>query len=83
MGTGSALTRDRRGNGKGKIRSGGVLGALPGEAGDTREPIGQSHVTGFCTCVAVDRAIAREAMQCLNASKVKGRSVKVRRVGTA
>jgi len=67
---------------KEKIRPGDVLGALTGEAGYTREQIGKIHVTEFCTFVAVDRAIAHEAVQRLNAGKVKGKSVKVRLVGT-
>jgi len=67
---------------KEKIRPGDVLGALTGEAGYTRAQIGKIHVTEFCTFVAVERAIAREAVQRLNAGKVKGRSVKVRLLGT-
>ncbi len=66
---------------KEKIRAGDVLGALTGEAGFTREQVGKIHVTDFCTFVAVDRAIGREAMDRLNAGKVKGKSVKVRLVG--
>ena len=63
---------------KEKIRPGDVLGALTGEAGYTREQIGKINVTEFCTLVAVDRAIAGEALARLNAGKIKGRSVRVR-----
>ena len=63
---------------KEKIRPGDVLGALTGEAGYTREQIGKIQVTEFCTFVAVERAIAQQAVQRLNAGKVKGRSVKAR-----
>ena len=39
------------------------------------------NVTGFCALVAMGRAIAREAMNRLNAGKTKGWSVKARLVG--
>ncbi len=64
---------------KEKIRPGDVLGALTGtDGGYTREQIGKINVTEFTTFVAVERAIATEAMRRLNAGKVKGKSVKVR-----
>lgn len=66
---------------KEKIRAGDVLGALTGDAGFTREQVGKIHVTDFCTFVAVDRAIANDALERLNTGKVKGKSVKVRFVG--
>ena len=63
---------------KEKIRPGDVLGALTADAGYTREQIGKINVTEFTTFVAVQRDIALQAMQRLNAGKVKGKSVKVR-----
>ena len=63
---------------KEKIRPGDVLGALTADAGYSREQIGKINVTEFTTFVAVQRDIALAAMQKLNASKVKGKSVKVR-----
>jgi ATP-independent RNA helicase DbpA len=63
---------------KEKIRAGDVLGALTGEAGFTREQVGKINVNEFSTYVAVDRRIAREALDKLSAGRVKGRSVKVR-----
>jgi ATP-independent RNA helicase DbpA len=63
---------------KEKIRPGDVLGALTADAGYSREQIGKINVTEFTTFVAVQRDIALEAMQKLNAGKVKGKSVKVR-----
>jgi ATP-independent RNA helicase DbpA len=72
------MTLQILGGRKEKIRAGDVLGALTGDAGYTREQIGKINVTEFCTFVAVERAIASEAMQKLNAGKVKGRNVKVR-----
>ena len=61
-----------------KIRPADVLGALTGEAGFTREQVGKITVTDQTTYVAVDRAIAREAVRRLAAGKLKGRKVKVR-----
>jgi ATP-independent RNA helicase DbpA len=63
---------------KEKIRAGDVLGALTGEAGFTREQVGKINVNEFSTYVAVDRAIAQQAVQRLNAGRIKGKSVKVR-----
>ena len=63
---------------KEKIRPGDVLGALTADAGYGRDQIGKINVTEFTTFVAVQRDIALQAMQKLNAGKVKGKSVKVR-----
>ncbi len=63
---------------KEKIRPGDVLGALTGEAGFTREQVGKINVTEFCTFVAVQRGIAREALRKLGTGRIKGKSVKVR-----
>ncbi len=63
---------------KEKIRAGDVLGALTGEAGFTKEQVGKINVNEFSTYVAVDRAIAQQAVQRLNAGRIKGKSVKVR-----
>ena len=63
---------------KEKIRAGDVLGALTGEAGFNGAQIGKINVNEFSTYVAVDRQIARAAMQRLSDGKVKGKKVKVR-----
>ncbi len=63
---------------KEKIRPGDVLGALTADAGYSREQIGKINVTEFTTFVAVQRDIALQAMQKLNAGRIKGKSVKVR-----
>jgi ATP-independent RNA helicase DbpA len=65
---------------KEKIRAGDVLGALTGEMGFTRTQIGKINVNDFSTYVAVDRAIAAQAVQRLNSGRVKGKSVKARLV---
>jgi ATP-independent RNA helicase DbpA len=63
---------------KEKIRAGDVLGALTGEMGFAKEQVGKINVNEFSTYVAMDRAIAQEAMKKLNAGRIKGKSVKVR-----
>jgi ATP-independent RNA helicase DbpA len=72
------MTLQILGGRKEKIRPGDVLGALTADAGYTRDQIGKIHVTEFTTFVAVQRDIALAAMQKLNASRIKGKSVKVR-----
>jgi len=65
---------------KDKIRPGDVLGALTKDLGYRADQIGKISVGEFSTYVAVDRSIARDAARALNAGKVKGRTVKVRRL---
>lgn len=65
---------------KEKIRPGDVLGALTKDLGFDGALIGKINVNEFSTYVAVDRSIADKALHGLNAGKVKGRSVKVRRL---
>jgi ATP-independent RNA helicase DbpA len=65
---------------KEKIRPGDVLGALTKDLGFDVGQIGKINVNEFSTYVAVERAIAHEALRGLNAGKVKGKSVKVRRL---
>lgn len=57
-----------------------MLGALTADAGFAREQIGKINVTEFTTFVAVRRDIALQAMDKLNAGKIKGKGVKVRLV---
>jgi ATP-independent RNA helicase DbpA len=65
---------------KEKIRPGDVLGALTKDLGFDAERIGKINVNEFSTYVAVQRDIADAALRGLNAGKVKGKSVKVRRL---
>jgi len=65
---------------KEKIRAGDVLGALTKDLGFDAAKIGKINVNEFSTYVAVDRAIATDALRGLNAGRVKGKSVKVRRL---
>ena len=63
---------------KEKIRRGDVLGALTKDAGLPGAQIGRITVNDFSTYVAVDRAIAGEALRALNDRPVKGKRVKAR-----
>jgi ATP-independent RNA helicase DbpA len=63
---------------KEKIRPGDVLGALTKDMGFAGAQIGKINVNDFATYVAVEAAIADEALRRLSGGKVKGRSVKVR-----
>ena len=65
---------------KDKIRPGDVLGALTKDLGLRAEQVGKIDVAEFSTYVAVVREVARDALRGLNAAKVKGRTVKVRKV---
>ena len=65
---------------KEKIRPGDVLGALTKDLGFDVAKIGKINVNEFSTYVAVERGIADKALRGLNAGKVKGKSVKVRRL---
>ncbi|HTJ94889.1 MAG TPA: ATP-dependent RNA helicase DbpA [Pararobbsia sp.] len=63
---------------KEKIRPGDVLGAMTGEAGLDGKKIGKINVTDMSTYVAVERDIARDAVNRLSEGKIKGKRVKVR-----
>ncbi|MDQ8020861.1 MAG: ATP-dependent RNA helicase DbpA [Moraxellaceae bacterium] len=65
---------------KDKIRPADVLGALTGDAGFTREQIGKINITDQSSYVAVARGIADEAVRRLTGGKLKGRTVKLRRL---
>jgi ATP-independent RNA helicase DbpA len=66
---------------KEKIRAGDILGALTNQdfgISLTREQVGKITVTEFSTFIAIERNIAKQALDKLNNGKVKGRSVKAR-----
>jgi ATP-independent RNA helicase DbpA len=65
---------------KEKIRPGDVLGALTKDLGLPGAQVGRIVVNDFSTFVAVERAVADKTLRGLNAGKVKGRSVKARRL---
>ena len=74
------VTLQIAGGRKEKIRPGDVLGALTKDLGFPGDKIGKINVNEFSTYVAVDRSIAKDALRGLNAGKVKGKTVKVRRL---
>jgi len=65
---------------KEKIRPGDVLGALTKDLGLEANCVGKIDINEFSTYVAVRRDVADQALRGLNAGRVKGRSVKVRRL---
>jgi len=65
---------------KEKIRKGDVLGALTKDLGLDAACIGRIDVNDFSTYVAVRRDVADQALRGLDAGRVKGRSVKARRL---
>jgi ATP-independent RNA helicase DbpA len=65
---------------KEKIRPGDVLGALTKDLGFEGAQIGKINVNEFSTYVAIERSVADKALRGLNSGKVKGKSVKVRRL---
>jgi ATP-dependent RNA helicase DbpA len=74
------ITLQMLGGRKEKIRPGDVLGALTKDLGFDAASIGKIDVNDFSTYVAVRRDIAEQVLRGLDAGKVKGRSVKVRRL---
>ena len=65
---------------KEKIRPGDLLGALTKDMGIEGARIGKINVNEFSTYVAVERSVADQALRALNSGKVKGKSVKARRL---
>ena len=65
---------------KDKVRAGDVLGALTGEAGFAKEQVGKIQIGEMSSYVAVAREIGDQAVERLNAGRIKGRKVKVRRL---
>ncbi|MCQ4256899.1 ATP-dependent RNA helicase DbpA [Stutzerimonas stutzeri] len=65
---------------KDKLRPGDILGALTGDAGIPGTQVGKIAIFDFQAFVAVERDVARQALNRLNAGKIKGRSLKVRQL---
>ena len=60
------------------LRPGDILGALTGDAGIPGTQVGKIAIFDFQAFVAVERGVAKQALQRLNSGKIKGRSLKVR-----
>ncbi|MBE0483457.1 MAG: ATP-dependent RNA helicase DbpA [Bacterioplanes sp.] len=65
---------------KDKLRPGDILGALTSPGGVTGKDIGKIDVLTTVAYVAVVREHAKQALQHLQQTRIKGRAVKVRRV---
>ncbi|WP_251310362.1 ATP-dependent RNA helicase DbpA [Halomonas sp. NCCP-2165] len=65
---------------KQKLRPGDILGALTGEGGIAGDQVGKIKVMANSAYVAVRREVAKPALAKLEGDKLKGRSVRVRRV---
>ncbi len=65
---------------KQKIRPGDILGALTREEGVSGDEVGKIHIFDNCAYVAVKRKVSAEALRTLSQGKLKGRSVRVRKI---
>ncbi len=63
---------------KDKLRPGDILGALTGIGGLTGAQVGKISIFDHQAYVAVERLLARQTQQRLEAGKIKGRSLKIR-----
>ena len=65
---------------KNKVRPGDILGALTGDAGLMGSQIGKIDIFDMSSYVAVERTALRQAMNYLAQGKVKGRSIRARKI---
>ena len=65
---------------KQKIRPGDVLGVLTGDAGLAGSQVGKINIQDNASYVAIERDALRQAMNYLKNGKLKGRSVRARRL---
>ena len=65
---------------KQKLRPGDILGALTGDAGLAGDQIGKIKILDNSSYVAIARSALRQAMNYLAQGKIKGRSIRVRRL---
>jgi ATP-independent RNA helicase DbpA len=65
---------------KQKIRPGDLLGALTGDGGLAGASVGKIDIFDMCTFVAIERPALRQALNYLANGRVKGRSIKARKV---
>ena len=65
---------------KNKIRPGDLLGALTGDAGLAGSEIGKIDIFDMSSFVAIERSAVRQALNYLANGKVKGRSIRARKI---
>jgi ATP-independent RNA helicase DbpA len=76
----SMVTLNIDGGKKDKLRPGDIIGALTKDAGLPFEKVGKIDVFDYATYVAVDKSIARAALEQLSQGKLKGRKFRARRL---
>lgn len=74
------VTLNIDGGKKDKLRPGDIIGALTKDAGLPFEKIGKIDMFDFAAYVAVDKSIARAALQQLMDGKLKGRKFRARKL---
>jgi ATP-independent RNA helicase DbpA len=65
---------------KSKLRPGDILGALTGDAGLVGSDIGKIDIFDMSSYVAIERTALRQAMNYLAQGKIKGRTVRARKI---
>jgi len=65
---------------KQKLRPGDLLGALTGDAGIPGDCVGKIDIFDMRSFVAIDRSVAKAVLAFLAEGKVKGRSLRARRI---
>ena len=65
---------------KDKLRPGDILGALTGNGAIAADKIGKISLFDHQALVAVERALARQALEQLSNGRIKGRSLRVRQL---
>ena len=66
---------------KHKMRPGDLLGALTGDAGLAGSDIGKIDIFDMSSYVAIERGALRQALNYLANGKVKGRTIRARKIG--
>ncbi len=69
-----------QGGRKDKVRAGDILGALTADSGLPGKQIGKIDIADKLAYVAVERAIAKQALKILSEGKIKGRRFRVRKL---
>jgi ATP-independent RNA helicase DbpA len=65
---------------KQKVRPGDILGALTGAGGIPGAQVGKIQIHDQFAFIALDRSVAENALRQLNSNKLKGKSVRARRL---
>jgi ATP-independent RNA helicase DbpA len=65
---------------KDKLRPGDILGALTSDIGLEKAQVGKINVFEFMTYVAIERSMAKKALNALNLTSIKGKQFKVREI---